>query len=154
MPLTNEDMVQGGGHNWRHIWLNAEPSTRGKATGSVTDAPDKVPALCGKVHVNHVGELIRMSEVEDHPDVESLLSAEDTCTQCADRLREELGLEARGLEDIPGVGQNKAEALRAAGIEDVAHVRRLSQGDLAGVNGIGNALAARIKADVGSEEDR
>jgi large subunit ribosomal protein L32e len=57
--------------------------------------------------------------------------------------------EIEELEDIAGVGASKAEALRAAGYESVADVRNASQDDLAETEGIGNALAARIKADVG-----
>lgn len=53
------------------------------------------------------------------------------------------------LEDISGVGAAKAEALRAAGYETVDDVRAADRDELAEVEGIGNALAARVKADVG-----
>jgi large subunit ribosomal protein L32e len=53
------------------------------------------------------------------------------------------------LTDISGVGEAKADALREAGYVTVDDVRRASQSDVAAVEGIGNALAARIKADVG-----
>jgi large subunit ribosomal protein L32e len=56
------------------------------------------------------------------------------------------------LADISGVGPAKADALEEAGYESVDDVRAASQSDLAGVEGIGNALAARIKADVGGLE--
>jgi large subunit ribosomal protein L32e len=56
------------------------------------------------------------------------------------------------LEDISGVGPSKAEALREAGYETVEDVQAASQGELADVDGVGNALAARIKADVGGLE--
>ena len=56
------------------------------------------------------------------------------------------------LEDIAGVGASKAEALREAGFGSVDAVRGASQSELADVEGIGNALAARIKADVGDLE--
>jgi len=56
------------------------------------------------------------------------------------------------LEDISGVGPSKAEALRDAGYESVEDMRAASQSELADVSGIGNALAARIKADVGGLE--
>ncbi|MFC7136566.1 50S ribosomal protein L32e [Halobaculum litoreum] len=56
------------------------------------------------------------------------------------------------LEDISGVGPSKADALREAGYESVEDVKAASQGELAEVDGIGNALAARIKADVGGLE--
>ena len=61
-----------------------------------------------------------------------------------------------GSEDVPddltavsGVGDAKADTLREAGYESVEDVRRADQSDLAEIDGIGNALAARIKADVG-----
>jgi large subunit ribosomal protein L32e len=60
--------------------------------------------------------------------------------------------EIQDLEDISGVGPSKAEALREAGYESVEDVKAASQSELADVDGIGNALAARIKADVGGLE--
>jgi large subunit ribosomal protein L32e len=60
--------------------------------------------------------------------------------------------EPQELTDISGVGPAKAEALQEAGYETVEDVKRASQSDLAEVSGIGNALAARIKADVGGLE--
>jgi large subunit ribosomal protein L32e len=60
--------------------------------------------------------------------------------------------EPETLEDISGVGPSKAEALEAAGYESVEDVKAASQSELAEVDGIGNALAARIKADVGDLE--
>ena len=56
------------------------------------------------------------------------------------------------LTDISGVGDAKADALRDAGFETVADLQAASQSELAEVEGIGNALAARIKADVGGLE--
>ncbi|PSP31947.1 50S ribosomal protein L32e [Halobacteriales archaeon QH_10_67_22] len=54
------------------------------------------------------------------------------------------------LEDISGVGPSRAEDLQEAGYETVEDVRIASQDDLAEV--LGNALAARVKADVGDLE--
>ncbi|WP_138007289.1 50S ribosomal protein L32e [Halalkalirubrum salinum] len=56
------------------------------------------------------------------------------------------------LEDISGVGPSKAEALRSAGYETIEDVQAASQSELSEVDGVGNALAARIKADVGGLE--
>jgi large subunit ribosomal protein L32e len=56
------------------------------------------------------------------------------------------------LTDLSGVGGAKADALRDAGYTNVEAIAAASQSDLAGVEGIGNALAARIKADVGNLE--
>ncbi len=56
------------------------------------------------------------------------------------------------LEDISGVGATKADALREAGFETIDDIKEASQDDLSEADGIGNALAARIKADVGDLE--
>ncbi|WP_137284897.1 50S ribosomal protein L32e [Halorussus salinisoli] len=60
--------------------------------------------------------------------------------------------EPETLEDVSGVGPSKADALREAGFSSVEDVKGASQDELAEVEGIGNALAARIKADVGGLE--
>ncbi|KTG09258.1 50S ribosomal protein L32 [Haloprofundus marisrubri] len=60
--------------------------------------------------------------------------------------------EPETLEEISGVGPSKADALQEAGYESVEDVKAASQSELAEVEGIGNALAARIKADVGGLE--
>ncbi|ARS88546.1 50S ribosomal protein L32e [Natrarchaeobaculum aegyptiacum] len=60
--------------------------------------------------------------------------------------------EPAALEDISGVGESKAEALREAGYESVTDVKEADQDELAEIEGIGNALAARVKADVGDLE--
>ncbi|MFB6228240.1 MAG: 50S ribosomal protein L32e [Halobacteriales archaeon] len=56
------------------------------------------------------------------------------------------------MEDIAGVGGTKADVLREAGYESVADVQSASQEELSEIGSIGNALAARIKADVGDVE--
>ncbi|WP_207589557.1 50S ribosomal protein L32e [Halomontanus rarus] len=60
--------------------------------------------------------------------------------------------EPETLEDISGVGESKADALREAGFESIEDVKEASQNELAEAEGVGNALAARIKADVGDLE--
>ncbi len=60
--------------------------------------------------------------------------------------------ESSDLEDISGVGPSKADALREAGYEEIEDLQAASQAELAEIEGIGNALAARIKADVGGLE--
>jgi large subunit ribosomal protein L32e len=56
------------------------------------------------------------------------------------------------IEDISGVGPSKAETLAEAGYDSVEDLKAASQSELAEVDGVGNALAARIKADVGGLE--
>jgi len=60
--------------------------------------------------------------------------------------------EIQELEEVSGVGPSKAESLREAGYERLEDVKAASQSELAEVDGVGNALAARIKADVGGLE--
>ena len=60
--------------------------------------------------------------------------------------------EPQELEDISGVGPSKAETLEEAGYDSVEDLKAASQSELAEIDGIGNALAARIKADVGGLE--
>ena len=60
--------------------------------------------------------------------------------------------DAESLEDISGVGSSKADALREAGYESIEDIQAASQGELSEVDGVGNALAARIKAGVGDLE--
>ena len=58
----------------------------------------------------------------------------------------------RELEDISGIGPSKADTLREAGYESITDLQAASQSELAELDGVGNALAARIKADVGGLE--
>jgi large subunit ribosomal protein L32e len=60
--------------------------------------------------------------------------------------------EIQEIEDIGGVGPSKADALREVGYESIEDLKAASQSELADIDGIGNALAARIKADVGGLE--
>ncbi|MFC4542292.1 50S ribosomal protein L32e [Halosolutus amylolyticus] len=70
----------------------------------------------------------------------------------ADDEQESAADEPQELEDISGVGASKADALRDAGFESIEDVKEADQDDLAEADGVGNALAARIKADVGDLE--
>jgi large subunit ribosomal protein L32e len=80
----------------------------------------------------------------DVEETEADTDVEETEADAEDEITE--------LEDISGVGPSKAEALRAAGYETVEDVKAASQAELSDVDGVGNALAARIKADVGGLE--
>ena len=71
---------------------------------------------------------------------------DDTITRIEAREQTD---ETDELMGVSGVGEEKAEALREAGFETTDDLRRAEQSALAGVEGIPNALAARIKADVG-----
>ena len=53
------------------------------------------------------------------------------------------------LTEVSGVTERHAKTLREAGYESIGDLKEASQFDLSDVEGIGNSLAARIKADVG-----
>jgi large subunit ribosomal protein L32e len=91
-------------------------------------------------------------EVADEDETEA--SAESAAPEpTADEADAEASLEEyEELTDISGVGESKADALREAGYDTVEAVAGASQDDLAAVEGVGMALAARIKADVGGLE--
>jgi len=86
-----------------------------------------------------------VAELGDDTDAGTTETAESTGDEEAetgeDRLTE--------IEDISGIGAAKAEALREAGYDSIDYIRGASQAELANVEGVGMALAARIKADVG-----
>ena len=65
---------------------------------------------------------------------------------------DELDPQDEDLTQISGIGDKKAESLRAAGYETIGDLTGASQDDLAAVDGVGTALAARIKADIGDIE--
>lgn len=143
MPLTTlGDEEERRRHIWHSRALNNYDST-------------KVKSICGEVHVS-VGTttLVAVKEATEAESLEGWLETADTCPECEDRLRDELGLDPRALEAVSGVGQHKAAALRRQGYNDVSDLRYATQEGLSKVPEIGNALAARIKADVGGEEDR
>lgn len=95
-------------------------------------------ALAARIKAE-VGDLeVDAEPVESEPEPDESEPEEESATEPA--------LEA--LEDISGVGASKADALRDAGYETVADVAAATRDELADVEGIGNALAARIKADV------
>ncbi len=56
------------------------------------------------------------------------------------------------MTDIPGVGKAKADALSAAGFDDLAAIDAASEAELAEADGVGPKLAKKIKA--GLEELR
>jgi len=87
------------------------------------------------------------AESDDASAADADESDEDETATAADEAEED---EYQDLTDISGVGPARSEDLREAGYETVDDVRGASQEALAGV--VGNALAARIKADVGGLE--
>ncbi|MDJ1431493.1 50S ribosomal protein L32e [Halostagnicola sp. A-GB9-2] len=95
----------------------------------------------------HESDADEQAPSETDGDVET----EDVETESEPEVAEESD-EPEDLESISGVGASKADALREAGFESIEDVKEASQDDLADTEGVGNALAARIKADVGDLE--
>jgi large subunit ribosomal protein L32e len=90
-------------------------------------------------------------EVADADDATSESESESESGAVADADAEP-ETETEDIESISGVGPAKAEALRGAGYETVTDLKAASQSEIAAIESIGNALAARIKADVGGLE--
>jgi large subunit ribosomal protein L32e len=106
-------------------------AARMKAETAGVEVSDDIDAA-----VTDLGEETTEEETTDgaDEDEESTEEADDGITE---------------LEDISGVGEAKADALREAGYDSIDYIQGASQDELANVEGVGMALAARIKADVG-----
>jgi large subunit ribosomal protein L32e len=97
-------------------------------------------------------ELDDETEAEVEEDAETDEADADEADEADAEESEDAEPDIQELTDISGVGESKADALREAGFDSVEKVRGASQDDLAEAEGVGNALAARIKADVGQLE--
>jgi large subunit ribosomal protein L32e len=113
------------------------------------------PALAAQISeaVADVEPAAAVADEEPGADTEPETAADevvDDAAAAADDEEPEAG--PTTLEDIAGVGPATAEALADAGYATVEDVRAAAQAELSEVDGIGAALAARIKADVGGLE--
>nr|WP_136688380.1 50S ribosomal protein L32e [Halorhabdus amylolytica] len=104
-------------------------------------------ALAARIKAD-VGDVEPDEDVEADVIEESAADADETVEDSADEAAESVE-SYEELTDISGVSEEKAETLREAGFETVEDVARAEQSDLTDVEGIGNALAARIQADIG-----
>lgn len=144
MPFTNRVDRHKPRHRRHHVWPLA---------GELFPEGEEVKALCKQVHVTSGEDLVHVSAIaEEAEDIREWLKGDNVCSRCGDRARDVLGLDARPLTEISGVGPRKAQQLRNGGFDSIPRIRAASQRDLSRCNGIGNALAARIKADVGEIE--
>lgn len=55
------------------------------------------------------------------------------------------------VEELSGIGEHKAKALEQAGIRTVEDAHEATQEELSEIDGIGNALAARVKSSISSD---
>jgi large subunit ribosomal protein L32e len=131
----------------REAGFESVADLRAASQADLEDVEGVSTALAARIRAD-VGDL----DVDETPGAEV---ADDDEGSGDPAIEEAAADEADGpedLTDISGVGEKKAETLRAAGYDSVGAIRAASQADLADVEGVGMALAARIKADVGDLE--
>ena len=104
-------------------------------------------ALAARIKAETAG--VSVSDEVDSAVSELGADADTETTDATESADEADDGEITEIEDISGVGGVKAEALREAGYDSIDYIRGASQDELANVEGVGMALAARIKADVG-----
>jgi large subunit ribosomal protein L32e len=113
----------------------------------------RIKSAVGGLEVDDVEDVEEAGESEAEAEAEEPEVVADDEGEAADADAETAEEdEAQDLEDISGVGPSKADALREAGYESIEDLQAASQAELAEIEGVGNALAARIKADVGGLE--
>jgi large subunit ribosomal protein L32e len=120
----------------------------------LTDVEGIGNALAARIKAD-VGDVEVDEEADaavEEADTEGAADETDDEADAAEASTEDDGETYEDLTDISGVGDSKADALRESGLETVDDVRAASQDELAEVDGVGNALAARMKADVGGLE--
>jgi large subunit ribosomal protein L32e len=107
--------------------------------------------IAGQLGTAEVAEDVE-AEVEDDDTTTAAAAADEAGESEVEADDEAEAEDDEDLEAIGGVGPAKAEALREAGYRTVTDLKAASQSELAAVENVGQALAARIKADVGGLE--
>jgi predicted flap endonuclease-1-like 5' DNA nuclease len=95
-------------------------------------------------------ESVRATDPGDLADVDGVDGNTVVAIRDADYVAE--ATDERPLEDVSGVGPSEAATLRDAGHASTADLRAAGQAELAAVDGVSDALAARITADVGGDD--
>ncbi|MHB9285530.1 50S ribosomal protein L32e [Halobacteriales archaeon Cl-PHB] len=131
---------------FREAGYESVEDVRAASEDDLTEVDGVGAALASRIKAD-LGEV----EVDEDAEADDESAAEDEESEAADEAEDDVE-DYEDLTDISGVGEGKADALREAGYESVDDVRRASQDDLAEADGVGMALAARIKADVGGLE--
>ncbi|GAB3687022.1 hypothetical protein GCM10028857_19690 [Salinarchaeum chitinilyticum] len=151
-PSTIEDIAGVGASKaeaLREAGFGSVEDVRAASVEELSEVEGVGNALAARMK-DDVGELDVESDEEDSAASDSDADEAEESDAAAEEASEaDAEPEDRDLEDISGVGASKADALREAGYTTIDDVRGASQSDLSGVEGVGNALAARIKADVG-----
>jgi predicted flap endonuclease-1-like 5' DNA nuclease len=131
----------------------------------ITDAQrDRLEALREELEAEHAGPygtvrvedameyLLDLAEAADGVDPGSVGAGDGSPGESDDGSPGEPdggdGDEGRDLTAVPGIGAARADALRAAGLDDLAALRAADPDALATVDGIGEERAAEIKAAV------
>jgi large subunit ribosomal protein L22 len=120
-----------------------KPRAMGRASEWNTDLIDVEVVLLQEDY-----EAARDKQEETEPEEPGTEEVEET-TEEADEEADEEDRLPEELTDVDGVGESKAEALRDAGYETVEDLSEATQDGIAETEGVGKALAARVKADVG-----
>jgi large subunit ribosomal protein L32e len=130
----------------REAGYDSVDALRSASREELADVDGVSKALAARI----AGQLgtVEVDEEVDDADAE-VEETEAEAEETADAAEDE---DDEDLESISGVGPAKAEALREAGYRTVTDLKAASQSELAGVENVGQALAARIKADVGGLE--
>lgn len=149
-PAKAESLQEAGFDSIEDIRA-ADQEALAEVHGISTALAARIKAEVGKLEVAEEPTPTEEPEAEPDDAVD-----EDTTADPAEPEPEPTPIAEEDVPDeltgISGVSENRAEQLRSAGFETVDDIRRASQDDLTAVDGIGNALAARIKADVGDLE--
>ncbi len=142
---TAQTLVDAGIESIEHVSA-AEQRQLQDIDGISTALAARMKAETANVEISDEveAEIEELGVEEDTEEAEAEEEDEDADEDDEPRIQE--------LTDISGVGEAKAEALEEAGYDSVAKVKGASQDELANVEGIGMALAARIKADIGDLE--
>ena len=122
--------------------------SRAHVAAATQDQLQKLDAISTALAARVKAETDELAISEDvETEVEELTAEDDD-----EEPEPESEPEITELTDISGVSESKAETLREAGYSSVDHIRGASQDELADVDSVGMALAARIKANVGDLE--
>ena len=137
---------EGTAESLRESGFETVADLREATEAQLTEVDGIGNALAARIKAD-VGDVEPDEDVEADVTEESAADADETEADADEQAASVESYEE--LTDISGVSEEKAETLREAGFETVEDVARAEQSELTDVEGIGNALAARIQADVG-----
>jgi len=120
-----------------------------EAHEELTDVEGVGPATAGKLGGAGYGSIEALGDAS----VTDLVEIDGIDEATAETVLEGVGdLEYDVLTDVESIGPQRARKLGGAGFESAAQLQEASVAELTDVEGIDDAVAARIKADVGERE--